>query len=86
MIGAGNALAGGQVGSANAWGNAMSSGVNQLSNAYGQYRGQQNFNNWMGAQNNWNNYRNSGGGNFNDWNAAVDQAGFSPTGAVYTGG
>jgi hypothetical protein len=57
IIGAGNAQAAGQVGSANAWGNAMSSGVNQLSNAYGQYRGQQNFNRWMdqgqyGYQNN----------------------------------
>ena len=57
MINAGNAQAAGQVGAANAWGNAMSTGVNQLSNAYGQYRGQQNFNRWMdqgqyGYQNN----------------------------------
>lgn len=44
MIGAGNAQAAGQMGAANAWGNALTSGVNQLSNAYGQYQGQQNFN------------------------------------------
>jgi hypothetical protein len=47
MIGAGNAQAAGQVGAANAWGNALTSGVNQVSNAYGQYQGQQNFNQWM---------------------------------------
>ena len=44
MIAAGNAQAAGQVGSANAWGNAMTSGVNQVANAYGRYQGQQNFN------------------------------------------
>lgn len=44
MIGAGNALAAGQVGSANAWGNAITSGVNQAANAYGNYQGQQNMN------------------------------------------
>ena len=43
-IAAGNAQAAGQVGSANAWSNAMTSGVNQVANAYGQYQGQQNFN------------------------------------------
>ena len=47
MIGAGNALAAGQVGSANAWGNAITSGTNQIANAYGQYQGQQNFNQMM---------------------------------------
>ena len=50
IIGAGNAQAAGQVGAANAWGNAMSSGVNQLANAYGQYQGQQNFNRWNQPQ------------------------------------
>ena len=50
MIAAGNAQAAGQVGSANAWGNAMTSGVNQVANAYGQYQGQQNFNRWMPPQ------------------------------------
>ncbi|MFZ3043567.1 MAG: hypothetical protein WA058_00445, partial [Minisyncoccia bacterium] len=44
IIGAGNAQAAGQMGSANAWGNALTSGVNQVANAYGQYQGQQNFN------------------------------------------
>ena len=44
MIGAGNAQAAGQVGAANAWGNAITSGTNQIANAYGQYQGQQNFN------------------------------------------
>ncbi len=44
IIGAGNAQAAGQVGAANAWGNALTSGTNQIANAYGQYQGQQNFN------------------------------------------
>jgi hypothetical protein len=44
MIGAGNAQAAGQMGQANAWGNALTSGANQVANAYGQYQGQQNFN------------------------------------------
>ena len=44
MIGAGNARAAGQMGAANAWGNALTSGSNQIANAYGQYQGQQNFN------------------------------------------
>ena len=50
MLAAGNAQAAGQVGSANAWGNAMTSGVNQVANAYGQYQGRQNFNRWMQPQ------------------------------------
>lgn len=44
IVGAGNAQAAGQVGAANAWGNALTSGTNQIANAYGQYQGQQNFN------------------------------------------
>jgi hypothetical protein len=47
MIGAGNAQAAGQVGAANAWSNALTSGTNQIANAYGQYQGQQNFNQLM---------------------------------------
>jgi hypothetical protein len=44
IVGAGNAQAAGQMGQANAWGNALTSGANQISNAYGQYQGQQNMN------------------------------------------
>lgn len=57
MINAGNAQAAGQVGAANAWGNALTSGTNQIANAYGQYQGQQNFDRWMnaGLQNQWGN-------------------------------
>ena len=44
IINSGNAQAAGQVGAANAWGNAITSGTNQIANAYGQYQGQQNFN------------------------------------------
>jgi hypothetical protein len=64
MIGAGNALAQGQVGSANAWGNAITSGTNQIANAYGQYQGQQNFNQMQ------NDYRqNQWGNQVNQWAA-----------------
>lgn len=44
ILGAGNAQAAGQMGQANAWGNALTSGMNQVSNAYGNYQGQQNMN------------------------------------------
>lgn len=44
IVNAGAAQAAGQMGAANAWGNALTSGVNQVSNAYGQYQGQQNMN------------------------------------------
>jgi hypothetical protein len=44
ILNAGDAQAAGQMGQANAWGNALTSGVNQVSNAYGQYQGGQQMN------------------------------------------
>lgn len=43
-LAAGDAQARGQMGAANAWGNALQSGVGQAATAYGQYQGGQNFN------------------------------------------
>jgi hypothetical protein len=44
ILNAGDAQAAGQMGQANAWGNALTSGANQVSNAYGQYQGGQQMN------------------------------------------
>ena len=81
MIGAGNAQAAGQVGSANAWGNALTSGTNQLSNAYGQYQGQQNFNQW--AQMYGGGYNPQGYGSPSMYDAAPYQQQFTPAGSSY---